>query len=304
MTHKYCFEALDKTLRDICSVVNPKNEELPFGGKIVVLGGDFRQTLPVIPKGTREEIVMAAINSSYLTDFVQVMRLTINMRLLQKSNIIDKQELERFAKWILQIGEGTIGRESDRGIEVEIPHDLLIHSNGDHFKAIVDSTYPDLHNNISNFDYLDKRAILAPTLEIVEGINNYILSMLPGQEVKYFSYDSICPTAASTSSYDDIYPQEYLNSISISGLPNHAPSLKIGVPVMLLRNIDQSAGLCNGTRAVITQLGKRVLEAKVLTGPSKGNKILIPRMNLCPTDTTLHIKLQRKQFPVLVCFAM
>ncbi|CAH9102315.1 unnamed protein product, partial [Cuscuta europaea] len=73
---------------------------------------------------------------------------------------------------------------------------------------------------------------------------------------------------------------------------------------MLLRNIDQSAGLCNGTRGVIKKLGKRILEAKVLTGPSRWNKILIPRMNLCPTDTTLHIKLQRKQFPILVCFAM
>ncbi|CAH9117162.1 unnamed protein product [Cuscuta europaea] len=213
MTHKYCFEALDKTLRDICPAVNPKNEELPFGGKIVVLGGDFRQTLPVIPKGTREEIVMSAINSSYLWDCVQVMHLTINMTLMQHTNIIDKEEIERFAKWILQIGEGTI----------------------------------DLQNNLSNFDYLEERAILAPTLDIVEGINNYILSMLPGQEVKYFSYDSICPTAASSSGEDDIYPQEYLNSISISGLPNQVLSLKIGVPVILLCNIDQSAGLCNGT---------------------------------------------------------
>ncbi|CAH9063416.1 unnamed protein product [Cuscuta europaea] len=189
MTHKYCFEALDKTLRDICSSVNPKNEELPFGGKIVVLGGDFRQTLPVIPKGTREEIVMSAINSSYLWDYVQVKHLTINMRLMHQSNMLDREEVERFARWILQIGEGTIGKESDRDIEVEIPPDLLIHSNGDNYKAIVDSTYPDLHNNLSNFDYLEERAILAPTLEIVEGINNYILSTLPGEEVYAMEHD-------------------------------------------------------------------------------------------------------------------
>ncbi|CAH9101876.1 unnamed protein product [Cuscuta europaea] len=207
MTHKYYFEALDKTLRDICSSVNPKNEELPFGGKILVLGGDFRQTLPVISKGTRAEIVMSAINSSYLCDCVQVMHLTINMRLMHQSNILYREEVERFARWILHIGENTIGKESGRGIEVEIPPDLLIHSNGDNFKAIVDSTYPDLHNNMSNFDYLEERAILTPTLEIVEGINNYVLSMLLGEEVKYFSYDSICHTAASSSSDDDIYPQ-------------------------------------------------------------------------------------------------
>jgi PIF1-like helicase len=41
MMHKHCFEALYKTLRDIMGFKNPDSKNLPFGGKTVVLGGDF-----------------------------------------------------------------------------------------------------------------------------------------------------------------------------------------------------------------------------------------------------------------------
>ncbi|KAH0682655.1 hypothetical protein KY290_021244 [Solanum tuberosum] len=52
MMHKHCFEALDKTLRDIIGYKDATKSELPFGGKTIVLGGDFRQILLVIPKGS------------------------------------------------------------------------------------------------------------------------------------------------------------------------------------------------------------------------------------------------------------
>jgi len=61
MIHRFCFEAVDRTFRDIMKEVT-----IPFGGKVVVFGGDFRQILLVIPKGTRQEVVHAALNSSNL----------------------------------------------------------------------------------------------------------------------------------------------------------------------------------------------------------------------------------------------
>ncbi|XP_020989680.1 uncharacterized protein LOC110276918 [Arachis duranensis] len=66
MTNKLVFEALDRTFRDLMSSNVASALDIPFGGKVIVLGGDFRQVLPVIPKGTRAEIVMASINSSIL----------------------------------------------------------------------------------------------------------------------------------------------------------------------------------------------------------------------------------------------
>ncbi|XP_057442788.1 uncharacterized protein LOC130734412 [Lotus japonicus] len=51
MVSRYAFEALDRTFRDIMRFKIEGGSEKPFGGKVVVLGGDFRQILPVIPKG-------------------------------------------------------------------------------------------------------------------------------------------------------------------------------------------------------------------------------------------------------------
>jgi len=64
MAHKYCFEALDRSLRDIMK--GHYNDQLVFGGKVIDFCGDFKQILPVIPGGTRSDIVHATINSSYL----------------------------------------------------------------------------------------------------------------------------------------------------------------------------------------------------------------------------------------------
>jgi hypothetical protein len=66
MVHRNCFEALDKSLRDILWSTNEESENMPFGGMIVVLGGDFQQIIPVVPKGRREHIVNASIKHSYL----------------------------------------------------------------------------------------------------------------------------------------------------------------------------------------------------------------------------------------------
>jgi len=81
MTHKFCFEALDRTLKDIMREHN--KFDFVFGGKVIVFGGDFRQILPVIPRGSRYDIVHATINSSYLWEHCQILNLTKNMGLLQ-----------------------------------------------------------------------------------------------------------------------------------------------------------------------------------------------------------------------------
>jgi hypothetical protein len=81
MTHRHCFEALDRTLRDILAEDEPANAIIPFGGKLVVLGGDFCQILRVVHKGSRSTIVNASITSSKLWPHVSVLKLRTNMRL-------------------------------------------------------------------------------------------------------------------------------------------------------------------------------------------------------------------------------
>ena len=76
MLHSHCFEAVDRGFRDVLKIVDKRNKDIPFGGKVVVFGGDFRQILPVIPKGTRPEVINSTINSSLLWDFCEVLTLT------------------------------------------------------------------------------------------------------------------------------------------------------------------------------------------------------------------------------------
>ncbi|XP_061339919.1 uncharacterized protein LOC133286514 [Gastrolobium bilobum] len=181
MVHRFCFEALDKTLRDILRFSDSRCVDKPFGGKVIVLGGNFRQILPVIPHGSRQQIVNATINSSHLWSHCQ-----------------------------------------DNNSQIE----------------------------------------------------------------------------------DDEFSPEILNTFSCSGIPDHKLILKVNVPVMLLRNIDQSRGLCNGTRFLISRLGNCVVEGTVLTGSNIGETVLIPRMTMSPSSHSFPIHFQRRQFPLVVSFAM
>jgi hypothetical protein len=302
MAHRNCFEALDKSLRDILRFTNEESDNRPFGGMTVVLGGDFRQILPVVPKGRREHIVNASIKRSYLWKHFEIYKLTQNMRL---NCLIDNQneqkKMKKFAEWILNIGDGET--TTDDGDElIQIPNDLLLQKGEDAKETIVQSTYPDLISNYKEREYLQERAILCPRNDTVDQINEYILKKLQGEEVTYLSSDSVC--SASINGLDSMYPMEFLNTLKFPGIPDHELKLKVGLPVMLLRNINQAAGLCNGTRMTVTQLGQKYIEAEIITGTNVGNKVFIPRIIMSPNDTKWPFKLKRRQFPLSVCFAM
>ena len=74
MMHTMAFETLDRTLRDIL------DNDHPIGGLIIVMCGDFSQLLPVVPKGSRPQIVMASIRESYIWQHIQIFHLRINIR--------------------------------------------------------------------------------------------------------------------------------------------------------------------------------------------------------------------------------
>ncbi|CAC5399128.1 unnamed protein product [Mytilus coruscus] len=101
-----------------------------------------------------------------------------------------------------------------------------------------------------------------------------------------------------------LYPTEFLNSITPSGTPPHILTLKTNAPIMLLRNVNPAAGLLNGTRLTIQNLGTRVIEAKILSGTHSGKSVFLPRINVVPSDTGMPFQLKRRQFPIKPAFAM
>ncbi|XP_074302902.1 uncharacterized protein LOC141637236 [Silene latifolia] len=153
MTHKQSFEAVDKSLKDVMSVVNARNVELPFGAK--------------------------------------VLRLTKNMSLQGERTSDNVDDIRKFSEWISEIGDGLAGGENDGEVDLQFPDDLLIQHVADPIASIVNVTYPDLQNQLWNPDYLQERAILGPTHEIVEAVNDYVLSKIDEEEVIFLSTDEV-----------------------------------------------------------------------------------------------------------------
>jgi len=172
VAHKFCFEALDRTLKDIMS------SKKKFGGKVIVFGGDFRQILPVITRGSRSDIVYATMNSSYIWDSCEVLTLTKIMCRQQHVLSTDSQELRMFSDWLLKVREKRLAEPNDGNAEIDIPAEFLIQNWENSIQAIFESTYPYFFNDYNNLDYLQLREILASTIELVEEINKYILSLI------------------------------------------------------------------------------------------------------------------------------
>ncbi|XP_076944878.1 ATP-dependent DNA helicase PIF1-like [Bidens hawaiensis] len=299
MTHKHAFQALDKSCNDVLK------SNLLFGGKVVVFGGDFRQILPVIKKGSRQQIVNASLCSSYIWHHCRVLKLTRNLRLTIGQPSADIEETKKFSKWLLDIGEGKVGGPNEGTAKIEISIDLLIEQCDDPIIKLIQFVYPDILNSSQDPTYFQQRGLLAPTNDVVHEINDRLLELFPGDPVEYLSSVSVAKSNYIDGNVDPtLYSTEILNSLKISGLPNHKLMLKVGVPVMLLRNIDQKKGLCNDTRLQVVSLGTHVIEVKILLGNNNGERISIPRIAMTPSDKNIAFTFTRRQYPLSVCFAM
>ncbi|KAK0587800.1 hypothetical protein LWI29_029105 [Acer saccharum] len=279
MDHRNTFEAVNRSLKDIMRFNDVHSHEKPFGGITVLLSGDFRQTLYVVLKGRREDVVQASINKSPIWKSCQVLVLTENMRIKDSTS---------FTEWVLALGDGKLPTISLEGEEdscwIVIPDDLLIPISADPISSIVSSIYPDLINKYKDLEYLRNRGILTPTNQTVDEINSYVLNVIPGEITTYLSYNSICKASRKVFDQDMMFHVEFLNSLKFPGLPNHELHLKIGIPIILLRNINPSAGLCNGTQLIVTQLAPLVIEGKIITVSNIGTKVFIPRIIMTSSD--------------------
>ena len=151
----------------------------------MVLSGDFRQCLPVLPQASRAEVVDAALNRSPLWQFFKVMHLSENMRV----KLSNSPDAEAFDAFTLMIGNGSTKCLDDTDL-VELPSDMCMDiepnskTNPDAEKQsmmkLAGHVYPNLVQNFSRKGWLNGRAILAPTNKQVDQINHLIVDSFPG----------------------------------------------------------------------------------------------------------------------------
>jgi len=141
---------------------------------------------------------------------------------------------------------------------------------------LIERVYPDL---LLTFDtapfteYLSERTIMTPLNTTADMLNAKLLAVLPGEEHEVRSADRV-------EELDDAHlvPVEFLNKFNPSGFPHHVLRLKAGSPIMLLRNLDSPNGLSNGTRLIVRAVSGRLIDAEILGGQHKGNRVWIPRI--------------------------
>lgn len=131
------------------------------------------------------------------------------------------------------------------------------------------------YKNLSS-GWLCERDILTTTNNRADTINSQIISGFQALEMNYFSIDTVVDSEESVH-----FPTEFFNSQTPSGMPPHKILLKVAVPIILLRNLN-SPRLCNGTRFRVTSLTKNLIEAEILTGCAKGEKIFFTENTIIP----------------------
>ncbi|KAG5546078.1 hypothetical protein RHGRI_018302 [Rhododendron griersonianum] len=284
MAKRQTIEALDDLLRDITEVNSL------FGGKVVVLGGDFRQVLPVIPKGTKEDCIDASLVRSHI--WVSLTKFTLKENMRARTD-------PAFSKYLLKVGNGEESRNLND--EIAIPPSMIIspRENIVAVEQLITFVFPDLKRYFVDAISMTQSAILAPRNDSVDEINKLLINRFPGKEYIYTSIDETVNPA------DQGLYVDFVHSICPPGMPAHQLVLKENCPIMMLRNLDPSKGLCNGTRLICRKLHKHVIMAEIAVGEHQGDIVFIPRISLQPTDAKLYpVQFTRRQFPVRLCFAM
>ncbi|XP_024965357.1 uncharacterized protein LOC112505680 [Cynara cardunculus var. scolymus] len=113
------------------------------------------------------------------------------MRLTIDSQASEIEQTRVFANWLLDLGEGKVGSVNDGESIIDIPDDLLIIDSTDPTSTLIEFVNPSILVNIKNSSYFQERAILAPKHEVIQEINERLLSLFPGDEKEYLSSYSL-----------------------------------------------------------------------------------------------------------------
>jgi len=258
------------------------------------------------------DVIAATLNQSrVIWPHVKVLRLTTNMRVERLSLDMDQAAacgLQLFADFLKRIGDGAEPVNLELVLDyIKIP--LRYRCSGIDLTALIEDVYGGLQQCLTAPErnrFITQQAILTPLNKEVNKINTfanfkYDLAAICGQPAEqrcYYSADYVVEEGSTGT-----FPVEFLNSLYLPGIPPHQLHLQIGCPIISLRNLPN--GVADGTRLIVAQLMERLIDAEVATGPMKGQRVLLSRLTITPSNVeNLPFTLRRRQFPVRTAFAM
>ena len=180
----------------------------------------------------------------------------VQRALIEDPSDENRRYLEEYSQWLLSIGEGKAPVVHDGNI-ILLDDEIICKDPQQVFDEIYNNF--DFEDELNNGDYFKDRAILAATNDTINAANEEMLRKVPQLSIHCRSIDTVVDADQAAA-----FNTEFLNGIEYSGLPQHHLHLKIGAPILLMRNLDVKRGHCNGTRNTIVNITRRLITAKCL----------------------------------------
>jgi ATP-dependent DNA helicase PIF1 len=287
----YCINMLLKDLHDT---------GFRFGRVLMIFTGDVRQIMPIVKNADPLSDRQAQASFFFSADCAACTRVTLtdNMRVRQSADHAN------FLAWQELIGY-------DRYEHVQFPQDRQRR----HTRYIrVPSCFARFDEDAFIAEVYDRevlggdpvrlanRVILAATNSVVDRVNRRITAMMPADRPSqtYLSvntpdaYDVYDPTSA-------ILATDNLQSIVSADIPVHELTLRVGMPIMCMQNLDVSNGICNGTTMIVERLDSSIVWCRVNTRYGQRLHPIAPTKFIYNSNG---FKFSRTQLPLRVAFCV
>ena len=259
--------------------------------RVVLLCGDFAQIPPVVPHGAKRDILQASTRFIPEWESFPVLHLSKNLRASADPE---------YAEMTRKVGQGQLRAVRVTGSSkplISLPLIKTVSSR----EELIQFVYPSLDPN-----ECISRAILSGTNEAIDAWNEEILSRLPGQKEDFFSADSATDTGSTTALR---IPPEALKGFADKGVPPHKLSLKIGAVVILMRNLNFDAALCNSVKGIVKGFSpsRKIVYVEVPRPgdePGKHRLHAIPRITFRFSPNGKGMDVVRRQFPLRLAYAL
>jgi len=258
-------EAVNRSLQSLM-----KNDH-PFGGKVVVFLGDFRQLAPVVRHSD------AARHSLLSADwFQEAHKFTFTVNFRAASNA-------QFASFLESVGDGAIDT-------IDVPESSRVVN----VATLLAATYPDITNYSSN------SMILAMTLDQCAVVNSAALQLVPGE-----AHTAIAVDDTQACQTPDLYPLEYIASLNLRGVPPAHLILKKHARYMIIRNYSPPS-VCNGTLCEMLTWTTFTCQVRLLNGPGAQRIVIFPRCSFTidTENSGLPFTFNRIQFPIIPAYCV